>query len=337
MRIREALFPDDLSAVRRLFEEYAAGLGIDLSFQGFAEELAGLPGRYARPAGAVWLADIDGTVAGCVAVRPRAKDRAEMKRLYVRPAFRGSGVGRALAEHVLAEAAEMGYRRVCLDTLPSMTGAIGLYRSLGFAEVEPYCYNAVPGALFLGRALAEQSAAPDGEPSFRVARYNLTPAAPADKRVRSAQQPEQAMTSNGGNVALIERYYANLWNQFDKSLIPVLLAEDLEFRGSLGQAKRGHGEFAEYMDFVRAAFPDFTNTIEEVVSEGDRSFARLTYRGTHRGELFGLPGSARQVEYAGAALFRFRSGRIAAVWVLGDVFGLLQQLRGVAPNQSLQM
>jgi predicted ester cyclase len=73
-----------------------------------------------------------------------------------------------------------------------------------------------------------------------------------------------------------------------------------------------------------------------VVSEGDRSFARLTYRGTHRGELFGLPGSARQVEYAGAALFRLRSGRIAAVWVLGDVFGLLQQLRGVAPNQSLQ-
>ena len=144
------------------------------------------------------------------------------------------------------------------------------------------------------------------------------------------------MISNGSNVALIERYYANLWNQFDKSLIPILLAEDLEFRGSLGQAKRGHREFAEYVDFVRAAFPDFTNTVEELVSQGDRSFARLTYRGTHRGELFGIPGTGRWVEYAGAALFRFRSGRIAAVWVLGDVFGLLQQLRGAAPHQPLQ-
>lgn len=140
------------------------------------------------------------------------------------------------------------------------------------------------------------------------------------------------MTSIGDNVALVERFYANLWNQFDKSLIPILLAEDLAFRGSPGQVKRGHREFAEYVDFVRAAFPDFTNTVEEVVSEGDRSFARLTYRGTHRGELFGIPGTGRRVEYAGAALFRFRSGRIAAVWVLGDLFGLLQQLGEVAPN-----
>jgi ribosomal protein S18 acetylase RimI-like enzyme len=154
MPIRDALFPDDLPVVRGLFEEYAAGLGIDLGFQGFAEELAGLPGRYARPAGGVWLAEMDGTVAGCVALRPLTGDRAEVKRLYVRPAFRGTGVGRALAEHVLQAAAGMGYRRVCLDTMPSMAGAIALYRSLGFTEVEPYCHNPVPGALFLGRELA---------------------------------------------------------------------------------------------------------------------------------------------------------------------------------------
>jgi steroid delta-isomerase-like uncharacterized protein len=136
------------------------------------------------------------------------------------------------------------------------------------------------------------------------------------------------MASSTDNVALIERFYTEMWNRFDKALIPALLTEDLEFRGSLGQVKRGHRQFAEYVEFIRAVFPDFTNIVEEIVSEGDRSFARLTYRGTHRGELFGIPASGRRVEYAGAARFRFRDGRIASVWVLGDVYGLLQQLRG---------
>src|SRR5205823_12891111 len=103
----------------------------------------------------------------------------------------------------------------------------------------------------------------------------------------------------------------------DKRLISVLLTEDVRFRGSLGQCKVGHDEFGAYVDFVRAAFPDFTNTVEEVVSEGDRSFAHLTYRGTHRGELFGIAPTGRRVEYAGAALCRFRAERIAEVWVLG--------------------
>lgn len=155
MQVREAVFPDDLPVVRALFQEYAAGLGIDLCFQGFAEELARLPGRYARPAGGVWLAVEGENVAGCVALRPLDAERAEIKRLYVRLAFRGSGVGRALTEHVLAAARRAGYRRVCLDTLPSMTGALSLYRSLGFVEVEPYCHNPVPGALFLGRELRD--------------------------------------------------------------------------------------------------------------------------------------------------------------------------------------
>jgi steroid delta-isomerase-like uncharacterized protein len=139
---------------------------------------------------------------------------------------------------------------------------------------------------------------------------------------------ERVAMSQLSNVELIERFYTHLWNRFDKALIPVMLTEDLEFRGSLGHAARGHGQFAAYLDFIQAAFPDFTNTIEEVVSEGERSFTRLTYRGTHSGELFGVPATGRRVEYAGAARFRFRDGRIAAVWVLGDVFGLLQQLHG---------
>jgi ribosomal protein S18 acetylase RimI-like enzyme len=151
MHIRDARFPEDLLVVRQLFEEYATGLGVDLCFQGFAEELATLPGRYARPRGGVWLV-VEGTAAcGCVALRGLDDTCAEMKRLYVRPALRGRGAGRRLAEHALAAASAAGYRRVCLDTLPSMTGAIALYRSLGFAEVEPYCHNPVAGALFLAR------------------------------------------------------------------------------------------------------------------------------------------------------------------------------------------
>lgn len=152
--VREAIFPNELTVVRELFQEYAEGLGIDLSFQRFAEELADLPGQYSRPGGGVWLAVADGVMVGCVALRPLSPEQAEIKRLYVRPEFRGTGTGRALAERVLAEASSAGYRRVVLDTLRSMSGAIALYRSLGFEEVEAYYHNPVPGALFLGRELA---------------------------------------------------------------------------------------------------------------------------------------------------------------------------------------
>ena len=131
------------------------------------------------------------------------------------------------------------------------------------------------------------------------------------------------------NRELIRRFYEDLWNPFDKSRIPELLTEDLRFRGSLGDEKAGHPGFAEYMDLVRTAFPDFTNQIEEIISEGDRAFARLTYRGTHRGEVLGITATNRRIEYAGAAVFGFRGGKISEVWVLGDLYGLLQQLRTV--------
>jgi len=135
---------------------------------------------------------------------------------------------------------------------------------------------------------------------------------------------------NERNRNLIERFYHDLWNQFDKSIIPALLARDLYFRGSLGQEKHGHAAFGEYVDFVQRAFPDFQNHIEDIVSEGNRSFARLTYTGTHQGELFGIAPTGKRIEYAGAALFSFRGDRIASVWVLGDIYGLLQKLEGRA-------
>src|SRR5262245_40585080 len=153
MDIRPARIPDELPAVRALFQEYAASLGIDLCFQRFEEELAGLPGAYAPPSGRLLLAVTEEAIAGCVALR-RVDDRTcEMKRLYVRPGHRGSGAGRQLAERVLAEAREAGYARICLDTLPMMARAIELYRALGFTPIEAYCHNPVPGALYLAKDL----------------------------------------------------------------------------------------------------------------------------------------------------------------------------------------
>jgi putative acetyltransferase len=135
--------------VRELFREYERWIGVDLEFQRFADELAALPGDYAPPRGRLYVA-LDGeTVAGCIALRAIDLDTCEMKRLYVRDAVRGRGVGRALVTKLLAEARTIGYRRMRLDTLPMMTAAIAMYREFGFREIEPYRFNPLPGALYM--------------------------------------------------------------------------------------------------------------------------------------------------------------------------------------------
>jgi putative acetyltransferase len=144
---------EDLAAVRALFLEYADSLGFDLSFQDFPGEIASLPGAYAPPGGCILLATEGADVAGCVALHNWEGVVSEMKRLYVRPAYRGRGVGRLLAEAVVARAVELGYARMRLDTVPAMSEAIGLYRTLGFRPIAPYRANPIPGALYFERDL----------------------------------------------------------------------------------------------------------------------------------------------------------------------------------------
>ena len=150
MKFIQASAPDEINLVCELFKEYAAWLQLDLCFQNFDRELAELPGSYAPPEGRLLLAFEGDQLAGCVALRKLGDDVCEMKRLFVRPQFQGTGLGRRLTERVIAEARSIGYARMRLDTLPAqMSKAIALYRSLGFREIEPYYNNPVPGALFM--------------------------------------------------------------------------------------------------------------------------------------------------------------------------------------------
>lgn len=142
-----------LDDVRALFTEYVGSLGFDLHFQEYEAEYAHLPGEYAPPDGRLYLARYDGAVAGCIALRKIDGEACEMKRLYVRPQYRGKGIGRSLSEKLIREARAMGYRTMRLDTVPHMTAAIALYRSLGFQEIQPYRYNPMPGALFMELSL----------------------------------------------------------------------------------------------------------------------------------------------------------------------------------------
>ena len=149
MRIESAESPEFIATARELFLEYSASLDVDLCFQGFAKELATLPGDYARPAGRLFLAFEEQQTAGCGALRRIDDGVCEMKRLYVRPAFRGKGAGIELIDALIRSARKIGYQHMRLDTLPSMTSAIAIYRSLGFKAIAPYRVNPVPGAEFL--------------------------------------------------------------------------------------------------------------------------------------------------------------------------------------------
>jgi ribosomal protein S18 acetylase RimI-like enzyme len=153
MRIGETSSPEEFAIVHSLFQEYAAALAIDLSFQNFADELANLPGPYAPPRGRLLIAWENEAAAGCVAMRPLSDTVCEMKRLYVRPAFRGRGLGKRLAETIVREAKQSGYTTMRLDTLPAMQSATKLYESLGFARRSAYYDTPLQDTIFMELAL----------------------------------------------------------------------------------------------------------------------------------------------------------------------------------------
>jgi ribosomal protein S18 acetylase RimI-like enzyme len=154
LRIEQISTNEQIALARELFREYAKSLSVDLCFQDFERELRELPGKYAPPAGRLLLAyhNEEGTsahAAGCGALRPLSAEACEMKRLYVRPEFRGKRVGRALARALITAAREIGYRALRLDTLPEMREAQKLYQQLGFREISAYCANPVEGVRYL--------------------------------------------------------------------------------------------------------------------------------------------------------------------------------------------
>ena len=146
--IIDAVTPEHIAAARTLFCEYAGWIGVDLEFQGFSDEVNSLPGEYCPPAGALLLAEEEGAITACVALRKLEEGVCEMKRLYVAPSGRGQGLGLKLAEAIIVRACELGYEKMRLDTLESMIEARELYSSLGFKQIKPYYNNPLPGAEF---------------------------------------------------------------------------------------------------------------------------------------------------------------------------------------------
>lgn len=157
--ITEATTDKDLQDAGKLFTEYAASLEISLDFQGFEKELACLPGSYAPPEGCILLARSHNQLAGCVALRKLEDGSCEMKRLFTRPNFRGMKIGLILCESIIEKARKLGYNKMRLDTLESMHAARALYKSLGFYEIAPYCYNPIEDAVFMELCLNEPEGA----------------------------------------------------------------------------------------------------------------------------------------------------------------------------------
>ena len=155
IRLELATSATDVETIRTLFREYADSLGVNLEYQGFEEELRDLPGDYAPPAGMLLLARTDSEALGCVGVRPLDEHIAEMTRLYVRPAARGTGLGRTLTEASIDFARQHLYERMRLDTLPTMGRAQDLYRHLGFVTIAPYRFSAVEGTVYMEKVLQE--------------------------------------------------------------------------------------------------------------------------------------------------------------------------------------
>ena len=222
---------------------------------------------------------------------------AYVMNMYTVPAWRGRGLATELLRQVVAFVRGTGVRRISLHA--SAAGRPVYLRS-GFVEVGSEMRMDWSGG--------------------------LDDAAAALPQAQAAQETQAAQEADGVNKALIRRYYEDLWNRWIVDLATELIAPEVSFRGSLGVSVCGREGFLHYMAMVRDAFPDFHNTVEQLIAEGDTVVARLTYRGTHRGDLFGISPTGREVSYSGTAIFRIADGRITEGWVLGDTAHLARQL-----------
>lgn len=194
----------------------------------------------------------------------------------------------------------------------------------------PHWAGVVPLRLAAGRPISDPRLRPGIEPPAYAVNY---------AGLHSHQPSEIAqvvdMASTETNKAIIRRYYHELWNVWNVDVADELISAAVSFQGSLGITVHGRASFVDYVHFVRSAFPDFHNTIKELIAEGDKVVARLNYSGTHRGVLFGIEPTGRRVTYPGTAIFRIANGRIAEGWVLGDTRGLIEQLREVVVEDEL--
>ena len=153
----DAVTPEQLGTIRTLFLEYERSIGVSLCFQNFAEEVANLPGRYALPDGRLYICLEGDEIVGCIGLRRLDLESGEIKRLYVRQRYRGRGYGKRITSAIIADARQIGYRRIVLDTLPTMTEAQRIYTSLGFQNIEPYVFNPIEGVRYLGILLKQAS------------------------------------------------------------------------------------------------------------------------------------------------------------------------------------
>lgn len=128
------------------------------------------------------------------------------------------------------------------------------------------------------------------------------------------------------NKNLIEKWYLEMWNEWKTYIFPEILVPEITFRGSLGQVKKGYNGLNEYMEYIKFAFPDFHNEVELIITDNNKSFAKLKYSGTHKGKIFGFKPTNKKIEYYGTAVFTFENEKIKDVWVLGDIYGLIKQL-----------
>lgn len=300
IRICEALDEGSYRIARALFREYADSLGVDLDFQDFENEVRSLPGAYAPPGGCILLAEMRRGHGGCVALRPLAGRICEMKRLYIRPAYRALGIGRALAGAIIERARAAGYSRMRLDTLATMHEAMRLYESLGFREIAAYRHNPLPGARFF--ELAWEADEERG--------------APAD-----------AATQTLAGIAI--RWIEEIWQKGDARAI-----DDLHAPGFVdhdpGRRAPDRDGFKRGVIDLYAAFPDFHAVIEDIVVDAARGTVSVRWSalGTHAGPYLEVAPTGRCIRFKGIEIIRIVDGRIVERWGEWDGLDLLDQLRG---------